>query len=85
MGNNTSNSNIPENQQLLLDAVKKKDVENALKQINNGTNINYIYKNQDGETNTLLLTSIILNDDQTVDLLLKKNVDMSRFFIRCIC
>ena len=77
MGNNTSNSNVPENQQLLLDAVKKKDVENALKQINNGTNINYIYKSQDGETNTLLLTSIILNDDQTVDLLLKKNVDVT--------
>ena len=78
MGNSPSNGlTVPEIQEHLLEAVKQKNVEKALAAIDGGANINYIYRSSEGETNTILLTSIIQNDQDMVKMLVDKHVDPS--------
>ena len=78
MGNNSSNGfAAPEIQEHLLEAAKQKNVNKALAAIDGGANINYIYRSSEGETNTILLTSIIRNDEDMVKMLVDKHVDPS--------
>ena len=78
MGNNSSNGfAAPEIQEHLLEAAKQKNVKKALAAIDGGANINYIYRSSEGETNTILLTSIIRNDEDMVKMLVDKHVDPS--------